>query len=443
MGQDEATPPPFPLAKVIGAMMVNFGNTASYLISIPFVGFMVSTFYPSLGLHEVGYYSGLLEGAFHIGAVFGSLFWSAFSERFGRRPAVLIGLVGSTVAALSFGFAPTFPLAMAARFMWGLLNGNIGVVKTMISDVCPDEHTARAFSFIGIGAGLGRVVGPTIGGLFSEPAKKYPLWFGESSPFVAFPFALPCTIGAALSFCILLVSYFVLEETRGLAIAEQREIELRIKAALSLRRGSQGHAELVNTSTNHASRLAPPAGAGCPSSSVTTDGSKVCDGMSRSSTNNSPTCDASDRSSSSVEIPVVVPFASDESGDSEDDETCLISSSDTAALTSNTQSISTGVGNTTTEPSHSLRPPLTSVVTAATVVDNVPAADNMPASEGLNVGHPCCSQMCRSSSWCRLLGDPVVLMSTALYAGLGGIAIVSVEITSLQVRLIPPTVNFT
>jgi len=135
-----------------------------------------------------------------------------------------LGLAGSTAAALAFGFSPSFPLAMCARFAWGLLNGNIGVVKTMISDVCPDVHSARAFSSSGVAAGLGRVIGPTIGGLLSQPAPKYPAVFAIVGTRSSVSFRIALCHWAALSFVTLLIAVAVLEETRHLAVAEQRAI---------------------------------------------------------------------------------------------------------------------------------------------------------------------------------------------------------------------------
>lgn len=129
---------------------------------------------------------------------------------------------------------------MAARFAWGLLNGNVGVVKTMLSDVCPDEHTARAFSFIGIAVGVGRIIGPTIGGILAEPATKYPSVFGNAAVLRMFPYALPCCLGALLSLSTFVVAAVVLQETRGLAAAEQDAVD----AERALLRGAPDVSEM-------------------------------------------------------------------------------------------------------------------------------------------------------------------------------------------------------
>ncbi|RYY87313.1 MFS transporter [archaeon] len=61
-----------------------------------------------------------------LGGLIGNILWGVVSDRLGRRPTILFGLLGTAVSALAFGFAPNFYAAVAARFMWGFLNGNIG-----------------------------------------------------------------------------------------------------------------------------------------------------------------------------------------------------------------------------------------------------------------------------------------------------------------------------
>ena len=439
--------PPFPLEKVAVAMLINLGNTASYLVSLPFVGFMVLSFNPNLAVNEVGYLSGLLEGAFHVGAVFGACIWAAFSERFGRRPAVLFGLAGSCVATLAFGFSPTFPVAMAARFMWGLLNGNIGVVKTMISDVCPDEHSARAFSC------LGRVIGPAVGGLLSEPATKYPGVFGASVLLRAYPYALPCSVGALLSFGTLIVAAVVLEETRGLALAEQRTIEARIDAAVKarVRHGDACDLDVADApqSQSDLTRLAEST-------------LKGVQGMPGKDSGNAPTAastvDQCGRpqtlapdEAAAVSVDVALPAAAASfreeqlpTNDDDDEHVGLMPASaprngcpgtiravDAGALTVEMTQISKSASERPVDPRGDvLRVGDVGSLPQSPALPELPSPTPTSARRGRR-GILCCS--CSCARTCRLLRDPPVLLTTALYTGLGGIAIVSNEITSLQV----------
>lgn len=419
----EDAPPAFPTNKVVVAALVNLGNTASYLVSLPFVGFMVQHFYPDLGLNQVGYLSGMLEGVFHVGAVFGAMFWSHVSEKYGRRPAVLWGLAGSTAAALAFGFSPSFPLAMCARFAWGLLNGNIGVVKTMISDVCPDVHSARAFSSLGVAAGLGRVIGPTIGGLLSQPALKYPAVFGSWTLAQVFPFALPCAIGAALSFVTLLIAAAVLEETRHLAVAEQRAIDARIAAeSVSVKdhRDSSGvvvvddsesedegeRSRLVDSATLKSSRSATASMcvSGAPLISVASAVHPVDGVVSASETSINMIDDPSVRTSARSSE------HSTASQSNEEEQTCLVPSDCTQADTMTDASVESDLATTERQTHHSR------------------CSDRKSSSSGW---------WCPCTKQCRLLRDGPICVSTLLYMGLGGITIVSTEVLPLQVSSTP------
>jgi MFS family permease len=93
--------------------------------------------------------------------------WGVIADKYGRRPALLLGLLGTALSAILFGLAPTFMIAVIARFMWGFLNGNIGVSKTYVAEILDDTNTPRGMAVFGVIGGVGRTIGPVIG-------KKFP-----------------------------------------------------------------------------------------------------------------------------------------------------------------------------------------------------------------------------------------------------------------------------
>lgn len=124
----------------------------------PFLPFMIHDFFPFLDKTELGMYNigvlciesvitffflstylghkaGYLASAYFIGNFIGSFAWGWISDRVGRRPVLLFGVAVTISCELLFGFSQNFTWAIVARFLWGLLNGNIGVVKTYISEV--------------------------------------------------------------------------------------------------------------------------------------------------------------------------------------------------------------------------------------------------------------------------------------------------------------------
>lgn len=67
------------------------------------------------------------------------MLWGQASDRSGRKKVVLIGLFGTTLSVLGFGFSTTFWQAMVFRIMGGALNGNVGVMRTMISEIVREK----------------------------------------------------------------------------------------------------------------------------------------------------------------------------------------------------------------------------------------------------------------------------------------------------------------
>lgn len=252
------SPTPLPVAKLATIACINLMNTASYLMTMPFVAFMILHYFPDITPEQVGYYSGLLEGTFHVGAFGGALFWGFFADKYGRRPALLLGLLGTVLCTVWFGASPDFVTALVARFAWGALNGNVGVAKTALSELCDDTNSARAFSFIGLNTGFGRIVGPVLGGLLSEPAKKYPAVFAGYPLLVTYPFLLPCLVAAAMTMACFFATYFLLEETMHLSVAEAKAHKI---AAAADRKGTlAGRARRVRVAGKAPAQKAHPRG---------------------------------------------------------------------------------------------------------------------------------------------------------------------------------------
>ena len=81
--------------------------------------------------------AGILAAAFTGAQFLTAMMWGrlADSETFGRKKVILIGLLGTTIGSLGFGFSKSFATAVFWRCLGGMLNGNIGVMRTMISEI--------------------------------------------------------------------------------------------------------------------------------------------------------------------------------------------------------------------------------------------------------------------------------------------------------------------
>jgi DHA1 family tetracycline resistance protein-like MFS transporter len=122
--------------------------------------------------------------------------WGRMSDRVGRRPILLVGLVGSGISYLIFGFASNLRWLLLSRIMQGIAGANIPVAQAYIADSTNLEDRTRGMGLVGAAFGLGFIAGPAIGGVL-----------------VNFGFAVPGFFAAALSLANAGAAYFYLPES--------------------------------------------------------------------------------------------------------------------------------------------------------------------------------------------------------------------------------------
>jgi DHA1 family tetracycline resistance protein-like MFS transporter len=144
-----------------------------------------------------GFWLGALFTAYSGAQLFGAAYLGRLSDRIGRRPVLLLSLVGSTIAFVLCGFAKTLALLLAARVIAGGFGGSIAAAQAYIADVTRPEERARWMGMLGAAIGLGFVLGPAVGALLAH----YGWGFGAAS-FVA----------AGLAAANLVATYFRLKE---------------------------------------------------------------------------------------------------------------------------------------------------------------------------------------------------------------------------------------
>lgn len=153
---------------------------------------------------SVGYYAGYLDSAFFVGTITSSIIWSRLSDIYGRRPMILIGLFGTSICALLFGLSFNYYFAIFIRFIWGVFDGNIGIIKTILGEIATKTNQARLYSIMGVLGGIGRLFGNLIGGWLTNETV------GLSTRFT---YLLPCLVSSIISFITFFVVYCKLEET--------------------------------------------------------------------------------------------------------------------------------------------------------------------------------------------------------------------------------------
>ncbi|EKX53102.1 hypothetical protein GUITHDRAFT_133473 [Guillardia theta CCMP2712] len=205
-----ATATPLPVAGMAIVLSTLTSESSSVQFLFPFIPFMVHSF--GVDEEDVGFYAGWIASSFMLGQFLSSLFWGWASDRIGIRPVLLSGLAATVIGTVAFGFSKSLKQAILVRLACGLLNGNIAVVKTYIGLITDETNEARAFGSIALCWGAGGIIGPTISGLLSEPASKYPNVFGENSIWSEYPYLLPCLVTSVIPTFGFLVGIFFLKE---------------------------------------------------------------------------------------------------------------------------------------------------------------------------------------------------------------------------------------
>ncbi len=110
---------------------------------------------------------GFLVASFPAMQMVGAPILGRLSDRYGRRPILLISILGTAAGYVLLGFANAIWILFASRMLDGLTGGNISVAQAYITDITDEKNRARGLGLIGAAFGLGFVFGPAVGGLLS------------------------------------------------------------------------------------------------------------------------------------------------------------------------------------------------------------------------------------------------------------------------------------
>ncbi|KDR81469.1 hypothetical protein GALMADRAFT_221332 [Galerina marginata CBS 339.88] len=172
---------------------------------------------------RIGFYSGLVESAFAFSQLLLVYPWGYFSDRFGRRPVVLVGVGGLAITTLLFGLSTSFTTAMISRALAGLFSGNVAVIPSILCEITDDTNQASAFPFFGFWWPVGAIIGPLIGGFLSKPATRYPKYF-DWEFLRTYPYFLPCLLVSSLAIFGFITSWLFLKEVRIYSLQYVREL---------------------------------------------------------------------------------------------------------------------------------------------------------------------------------------------------------------------------
>jgi DHA1 family tetracycline resistance protein-like MFS transporter len=139
---------------------------------------------------------GLLFASYSVMQLIFSPVLGRLSDKHGRRPVLLVSIIGTGIGFLILGFATTLWMLFLGRILDGITGGNISTAQAYIADITTKEDRAKGMGLIGAAFGMGFVFGPAIGGILSR--------WGVAVPFL---------FAAGLCFANALLLYFTLPET--------------------------------------------------------------------------------------------------------------------------------------------------------------------------------------------------------------------------------------
>ena len=138
---------------------------------------------------------GLLLASYSLMQFIGAPVLGRLSDRYGRRPILLISQLGTFIGFMMLGFATTLWMLFLSRIIDGISGANISTAQAYIADVTDEKNRAKSFGLIGAAFGLGFIIGPAVGGFLSQYGYHVPAFFA-----------------AGLSLLTMILTFFMLPE---------------------------------------------------------------------------------------------------------------------------------------------------------------------------------------------------------------------------------------
>jgi MFS family permease len=165
---------------------------------------------------------GLLLATNAVFSFFSAPMWGRLSDKFGRRPILLIAEAGTCSAFLILAFSNSLQLLFVARIVDGIFGGNYPITKAIITDSVPPKDRGLQMTNVGIAHTLAGLVAPGLGGFLSVF-----LIFGPD-----YPLALPGLVSACLSFSTIIITFFFIKESWSKSKREVAQKYIKVKLKL-------------------------------------------------------------------------------------------------------------------------------------------------------------------------------------------------------------------
>ena len=166
--------------RLFSILLVVFIDLLGFSLILPLLPYYAETFNAS------EFVTGLLIAVYALMQLIGAPILGRLSDRYGRRPILLISVFGTFIGFLLFGFATTLWMLFAARILDGITGGNLSVAQAYISDVTDAKNRAKGLGLIGAAFGFGFIIGPVTGGILSQYGYNVPAFVAAGLALINF-----------------------------------------------------------------------------------------------------------------------------------------------------------------------------------------------------------------------------------------------------------------
>ena len=134
-----------PIKQLFILAICRFAEPITLTSVFPYIYFMIKSF--GIEKDKIGLWAGIVSATFSISQVFTAIWWGRLSDRIGRKPVILLGLLGTMISTLTFGFSTNLTMAIIARCCLGALNGNIGIIRSVVAELVGDNKELQSTAF--------------------------------------------------------------------------------------------------------------------------------------------------------------------------------------------------------------------------------------------------------------------------------------------------------
>lgn len=199
MANQHHPPRALPVQQLVVLSIARFAEPIAMTSVFPYLPEMIESL--DVKPDQVAKWAGFAASVFSLSQAIFAVSWGRASDRYGRKPIILICLTGTATMSVMWGFSSSLAMAVAVRAIQGCFSGNVGIIRTTVAEMVPyKELQPRAFSIMPLVWNIGSIGGPALGGALANPHRRRP---GDPLPenpglLDRYPYCLPNIIAGCL-----------------------------------------------------------------------------------------------------------------------------------------------------------------------------------------------------------------------------------------------------